>query len=95
MAADFDWDPAKDAANQRKHGVSFGEAQLAFLDPGRVIARDTSHSQDEQRYYCFGRVSEGILTVRFTYRVGNIRIIGAGFWRKGKKFYEDHSKVHS
>lgn len=45
MAADFDWDPAKDAANQRKHGVSFGEAQLAFLDPGRVIARDTSHSR--------------------------------------------------
>ena len=41
MAADFDWDPAKDAENLRKHGVSFGEAQIAFLDPGRVIARDT------------------------------------------------------
>lgn len=94
MAADFDWDPDKDAENQRKHGVSFGEAQLAFLDPSRVIARDTRHSQDEQRYYCFGRVSAGILTVRFTYRDNVIRIIGAGFWRRGKKLYEDHSKVH-
>ena len=94
MAADFDWDPAKDAENQRKHGVSFGEAQLAFLDPGRVVARDKGHSQSEQRYYCFGRVSEGILTVRFTYRGNIIRIIGAGFWRKGKQFYEANSKVH-
>ena len=94
MAADFDWDPAKNAENQRKHGVSFGEAQLAFLDPGRVIAHDTMHSQAEQRYYCFGRVSEGILTVRFTYRGNILRIIGAGFWRRGKKLYETHSKVH-
>ena len=94
MAADFDWDPAKDAENQRKHGVSFGEAQLAFLDTSRVIARDTRHSEFEQRYYCFGRVSEGILTVRFTYRGNIIRIIGAGFWRRGKKLYETHCKVH-
>ena len=94
MAADFDWDPAKDAENLRKHGVSFGEAQIAFLDPGRVIARDMRHSQAEQRYYCIGRVSEGVLTVRFTYRVNIIRIIGAGFWRRGRKLYEAHSKVH-
>jgi uncharacterized DUF497 family protein len=94
MVADFDWDPAKDTENQRKHGVSFGEAQLAFLDPNRVMARDTRHSQAEQRFYCFGWVSEGILTVRFTYRGNVVRIIGAGFWRRGKKLYEDHSKVH-
>jgi uncharacterized DUF497 family protein len=94
MATDFDWYPAKDVENQRKHGVSFGEAQLAFLDPDRVIARDLGHSEDEQRYYCFGRVSEGILTVRFTYRGKVIRIIGAGYWRRGKRLYEAHAKVH-
>lgn len=94
MVTDFGWDPAKDAENQRKHGVSFGEAQLAFLDPDRVIARDLRHSEEEQRYYCFGRVSEGILTVRFTYRDKVIRIIGAGYWRRGKRLYEAHSKVH-
>jgi uncharacterized DUF497 family protein len=95
VLADFDWNPAKDAENQRKHGVSFGEAQLAFLDPDRVIARDSQHSQDEQRYYCFGRVSEGILTVRFTYRGNVVRIIGAGYWRRGKRLYEAQSKVHN
>jgi len=47
MSASFEWDPAKDADNQRKHGVSFVEARAAFLDPGRVIARDVGHSRAE------------------------------------------------
>jgi hypothetical protein len=38
-----------------------------------------------------GKVGEGILTVRFTYRRNIIRIIGAGYWRKGKKSYEDQN----
>ncbi|MFO1465460.1 MAG: BrnT family toxin [Steroidobacteraceae bacterium] len=87
----FDWDPVKDAENQAKHGVSFAQAQLAFLDPYRVIARDAAHSRSEQRYYCFGRIEDGILTVRFTYREQTIRIIGAGFWRRGRKIYEAHT----
>ncbi len=84
----FDWDPEKDLSNQAKHGVSFSEAQYAFADPHRVIAEDHSHSQSEKRYYCFGKVGGGVMTVRFTYRGGVIRIIGAGYWRKGKKIYE-------
>ena len=84
----FDWDPEKDAENQRKHNVSFGRAQYAFADPKRVIAKDISHSQTEDRYYCFGEIDGGVLTVRFTYRASVIRIIGAGYWRKGKATYE-------
>lgn len=94
MVASFEWDPDKDAENQRKHGVSFAQAQTAFLDSGRVIARDLEHSRTEPRFYCFGRVADGVLTVRFTYRANVIRIIGAGYWRKGRKLYEAHSKVH-
>jgi len=94
MDASFEWDPDKDAENQRKHGVTFAQAQVAFLDSGRVIARDMAHSRTEPRFYCFGRVSDGVLTVRFTYRGNIIRIIGAGYWRRGKKLYEAHSKVH-
>jgi uncharacterized DUF497 family protein len=75
----FDWDPAKDRVNVDKHGVSFALAQSAFADPRRVIAQDLSHSSEEARYYCFGRVEDGILTVRFTLRDGAIRIIGAGY----------------
>jgi len=79
----FEWDPAKDKANQDKHGASFADAQFAFADPHRVIARDLEHSQVEERFYCFGRFKGGVLTVRFTYRDEVIRIIGAGYWRRG------------
>ena len=94
MTSSFEWDRAKEPENQRKHGVSFGEAQLAFLDPKRVIARDVAHSQVEPRFYCFGRLGKGVLSVRFTYRDKVIRIIGAGYWRKGKKVYETQRKLH-
>jgi uncharacterized DUF497 family protein len=52
----FERDAGKETENQRKHGVSFEFAQYAFADPDRVIAEDLSHSQDEQRYFCFGRI---------------------------------------
>jgi uncharacterized DUF497 family protein len=59
----FEWNPDKDAENQKKHGVPFSLAQYAFADSSRVIAEDTSHSETEQRYFCFGEVEGGILTV--------------------------------
>ena len=64
--SDFDWDANKDRLNQEKHGVSFALAQLAFLDPDRVILEDLEHGVEEKRYYCLGRGSGGIMTVRFT-----------------------------
>jgi len=94
IKARFEWDHKKDKINQEKHGVTFGAAQYAFADPDRVIAEDLDHSRTEKRYYCFGKVTGGILTVRFTYRKGVIRIVGAGYWRKGKRIYEKESKVH-
>jgi uncharacterized protein len=93
MAASFEWDFDKDAENQQKHGVSFSLAQEAFLDPKRVIARDLAHSESEDRFYCFGSVGGGVLTVRFTYREYVIRIIGAGYWRKGKRIYEQENQI--
>jgi uncharacterized protein len=90
----FDWDTDKDAENQQKHGVSFTRAQFAFADPQRVIAKDITHSQNEERFYCFGEVDGGVLTVRFTYRASVIRIIGAGYWRKGKAIYERENQIH-
>ena len=92
--SDFEWDSAKDLINQQKHGVSFALAQLAFLDHQRIILEDLEHSADENRYYCLGKVTDGILTVRFTYRKRKIRIIGAGYWRKGEKIYERENKIH-
>lgn len=89
----FEWGAAKVDETQRKHDVAFSRAQYAFADPKRVIAQDTTHSPTEERFFCFGEVNEGILTVRFTYRAGAIRIFGAGYWRKGKAIYERESKI--
>ena len=75
--------PTDDALIKRARGIH-----------DRVIALDTAHSSIEPRYFCFGRVGAGILTVRFTYRAGVIRIIGAGYWRKGRQIYERENQVH-
>lgn len=89
----FEWDDEKDKQNQDKHGVSFAEAQYAFADYHRVILKDHAHSRsEEERFYCIGKVEEAIMTVRFTFRNDKIRIFGAGYWRKGKKIYEEQNK---
>jgi uncharacterized protein len=84
----FEWDDTKDALNRVKHGVGFDEAQRAFFDPRRVIAVDEAHSEAEPRWFCLGVVDSRIMTVRFTVRGNTIRIIGAGYWRKGRRAYE-------
>ena len=87
----FEWDRNKNETNIEKHGVSFNEAQNAFFDPERVIFENKSHSTEEERFFCFGKVNNDVLTVSFTYRDDKIRIIGAGYWRKGKKIYEQEN----
>jgi uncharacterized DUF497 family protein len=90
----FEWDQRKAAENLQKHGVSFTLAQQAFFDAKRVVARDLKHSKGEQRYYCMGRVEDAVLTGRFTLRGRVIRIIGTGYWRKGRKVYEEQNQIH-
>ena len=80
--SDFEWNEDKNAENQKKYGVDFYEAQHAFLNEGRMIAEDVAHSEQEKRYCCFGKNSDGteILTVRFTYRK--------------RKIYEQSNSIH-
>ncbi len=85
----FEWDDEKKKINIAKHDISFFEAQRAFLDPNRILAEDLEHSGSEKRYYCFGKIDENVVTVRFTYRDQIIRIFGAGYWRKGRRIYEE------
>lgn len=88
----FVWHSEKDASNVEKHGVSFQAACSVFQDTSRIIAKDEAHSQIEERYFCIGRVGKRIATVRFTYRSGKIRILGAGYWRKGAQLYAKEEK---
>ncbi len=84
----FEWDVEKDQANIRKHGIGFEKASRAFLDPKRKIYKDSKHSAVEPRFFCIGKVAGRVLTVRFVRRGERIRIIGAGYWRKGRAYYE-------
>ena len=88
MYGHFVWDLGKEAANIRKHGVDFATAARAFQDPARRLFHDARHTAAEARLFCLGQVDGCVLTVRFTHRAGRIRIYGAGYWRKGRRYYE-------
>ncbi|MCL2500411.1 MAG: BrnT family toxin [Defluviitaleaceae bacterium] len=86
----FEWDEDKNKTNIAKHGISFEESTLAFFDENRILADDTKHSTPkETRYFMYGNTGKGIATVRFVLRDGNVRIIGAGYWREGKIKYDN------
>ena len=58
------------------------------------IAVDLAHSiEQERRFYCFGKTDNGILTVKLTWCDRIIRIIGAGYWRRGKRIYEQENQI--
>lgn len=76
----FQWDPAKAAANLRKHGVSFEEARTVFYDELAVQFFDPEHSSNEERFLLLGMSSEAnLLLVCHCERAGGdiIRIISA------------------
>lgn len=76
----FEWDPKKAAANLRKHGVSFDDAQTVFADEHAKLIDDPDHAEDEDRFVLLGLSSSlRLLVVCHCYRLqGNvIRIISA------------------
>ena len=87
----FEWDPAKEDKNVKKHGVAFAEASTVFGDYLSVSGRDLEHSEGEARYVTIGLSSEGrILIVCHTDRRNVIRIFSArSVIRKEKKIYEE------
>ena len=71
-------DPAKDADNQTKHGVSFEEASTVFGDPLALTDADPDHSTEEQRFLTTGvSIQQRVLIVAHTDRNDRIRIISA------------------
>jgi uncharacterized DUF497 family protein len=50
----FEWDERKSFANQRKHGVSFHEAETAFYDENAIIYDDPDHSVQEHHFVLLG-----------------------------------------
>jgi uncharacterized DUF497 family protein len=78
MNDSFEWDPEKAAANEAKHGVTFGEASSVFLDPLVQNRLDDDHSSSEERFTAIGISHYGrLLLVTYAERRDRIRIISA------------------
>jgi uncharacterized protein len=76
----FEWDPKKASSNERKHGVSFSEAQTVFFDDDALVIPDPDHSQAEDRFIILGLSREDrALVVVHCFRAEGaiIRIISA------------------
>lgn len=88
---DFEWDPKKAAANQKKHGVSFSKAATVFGDPLAITFMDPDHSVNEQRYITFGLSNDKqLLVVAHAEREHRVRIISARrLTRKERRIYEE------
>jgi Uncharacterized protein conserved in bacteria len=74
---EFEFDPKKSATNLRKHGVSFADAEAVFYDE-QALTREDADSSGEARFVTVGIDALGrILTVCWTERGQNIRLISA------------------
>ncbi|MBN1944003.1 MAG: BrnT family toxin [Phycisphaerae bacterium] len=76
----FDWDEKKNRGNQKKHGVSFEEAQTVFFDENAVEFYDDEYGEMEDRFLLLGLSAKlRILLVCHCLREGGntIRIISA------------------
>ncbi len=72
----FEWDPAKERANRRKHDIGFAEASTVFGDPFSITISDSTEA--EQRLIIIGMSNKrNVLIVVHTVRHERIRLISA------------------
>jgi hypothetical protein len=70
------WDPEKAAANLRKHGVDFADAETALHDEMAMTMRDDDPG--EQRFVTLATDAMGrVLVVVYEWRGDDVRLISA------------------
>ena len=74
ISGDFEWDDAKAAANQEKHGVTFEDGAEAYMDP---LSVDVADLTDAERMVTIGMSPAGVLVVVTTEAGERTRIISA------------------
>jgi uncharacterized DUF497 family protein len=77
MSIRFEWDPAKNDANKRKHGLRFEDAKPIFIwEADRLDEPDETHGAHQERFISIGPIASGLITVVWTEPVDDIvRII--------------------
>jgi uncharacterized DUF497 family protein len=79
------WDEAKNLANQRKHDISFEEAEELFASGSDYLEIfDETHSEFEDRFFAIGPITRGLILVVWTARDDDdtISIISARWARQ-------------
>ncbi len=66
-------DPAKDAINQRKHGIALAAAAVPF--EGLILQSDGRFDCREDRWLAVGRIGDQVFTACYTMRGRVYRII--------------------
>lgn len=86
---DFEFDPAKSAANLEKHGIDFVRAQALWSDPDRLEVH--ARSFDEPRTQVIGRIGDLVWSAFVTMRTDRIRIISVRRARHDEKaaYFQD------
>jgi uncharacterized DUF497 family protein len=79
----LEWDEAKNAANEAKHGIDFVRAGLLF--DGRPTVSLASPRGDEERHLTIGEINNRLYAVVWTRRGDVIRLISARRARREEK----------
>ena len=92
MGYEFEWAPAKERSNRRKHGVSFDEATTVFADPFSLNMPDPSHSVNEERFLVLGRSSKArLLMVAYAEPGPRTRLISVRKASPGERYLYDEA----
>lgn len=87
----FEFDPAKDAINRRKHGISLSRAE-EFDFEAALFRIDDREDYGEIRYFALGFLDAKLYSLTFTHRGENVRPISL---RKASKHEEEEYEKNS
>ena len=93
----FEWDPAKNKSNERKHGIDFETAEMVFDDPFCITFVDQI-TGGEERWKAIGAIEDFlVLVVAHTYSQDGpdelVRIISARrATRRERRLYEEANR---
>jgi uncharacterized DUF497 family protein len=82
---EFEFDPAKDEANRRKHGVGLAFGAEIFEDGDHLVLPTIREGDEEDRYLVVGLVGGKFWTAVHVWRGPRVRFISVRRSKKGEQ----------